>query len=72
MELGQRSRYSDWLRAGRPTGWSSSLGKGKNFIFPHVAQTGSVAHPASDPMGTGGSFLGGKAASAWSWLLTSN
>jgi hypothetical protein len=26
----------------------------------HVVQTGSVSHPASYPMGTGGSFLGVK------------
>jgi hypothetical protein len=29
-EPSQRSRYSDWLRAGRPRGWSSSPGGGKN------------------------------------------
>jgi hypothetical protein len=29
------------------------------------------AHPASYPMGTGGSFPGGKAARAWSWPLIS-
>jgi hypothetical protein len=29
-------------------------------------------HQASYPMSTGGSFLGGKAAGAWSWPLTSN
>jgi hypothetical protein len=27
------SRYSDWLRAGRPRGRSSSPGKVKNFLF---------------------------------------
>jgi hypothetical protein len=32
----------------------------------HVVQTGSGAHPASYPMGAGGSFLGGKATGAWS------
>jgi hypothetical protein len=31
----------------------------------------SGAHPASDPMGTRGSFLRCKAAGAWSWPLTS-
>jgi hypothetical protein len=30
-----------------------------------------VAHPASYPMGTRGSFCGDKAAGAWSWPLTS-
>jgi hypothetical protein len=33
--------------------------------------TGSGAHPSSYPMGTGGSFPGGKEIGAWSWLLTS-
>jgi hypothetical protein len=28
-----RSRYSDWLRAGRPRGRSSSPGRTKNFLF---------------------------------------
>jgi hypothetical protein len=32
----------------------------------------SVAHPVSYPMGTQGSFPGGKVAGAWSWPLTSN
>jgi hypothetical protein len=27
------SRYSNWLRAGRPRGRSSSPGGGKNFLF---------------------------------------
>jgi len=35
------------------------------------SQNGSGAHPASYPMGTWGSFLGGKAAGAWNWRLTS-
>jgi len=30
-----------------------------------------MAHPASYPVGTRGSFPGGKAAGAWSWPLTS-
>jgi hypothetical protein len=33
MELGERSQYSDWLRAGRPTGRSSSPGRGDIFLF---------------------------------------
>jgi hypothetical protein len=32
-EPGQCSRYSYWLRAGRPRGQSSSPGVGKNFLF---------------------------------------
>jgi hypothetical protein len=35
-----------------------------NFSLYHHVQNGSGAHPASYPMGTGGSFLGGKAAGA--------
>jgi hypothetical protein len=35
----------------------------KNFSLRHRVQTGSGAHPASYPMGTGGSFPAGKAAS---------
>jgi hypothetical protein len=29
----KRSRYSDWLRAGRPRVWSSSPGRVKYFLF---------------------------------------
>jgi hypothetical protein len=36
----------------------------QNFSLLHVVQTGSGDHPASYPMGTGGSFLGAKAAGA--------
>jgi hypothetical protein len=42
-----------------------------NFSFHHCVQNGSGAHPASYPMGTRGSFLGGKAAESWSLPLTS-
>jgi hypothetical protein len=35
-----------------------------NFSLHHRVQNGSGAHPASYPMGTRGSFLGGKAAGA--------
>jgi hypothetical protein len=35
-----------------------------NFSLHHRVQNGSGAHPASYPMGTGGSFLGDKAAGA--------
>jgi hypothetical protein len=40
-----RSRYSDWLRAGRPRIRSLIPGRGKNFL--NIFQTGSRAHPAS-------------------------
>jgi hypothetical protein len=55
-------------------------GRGSRVRFPagaencslhHRVQNGSGAHPASYPMGTRGSFPGGKAARAWSWPLTS-
>jgi hypothetical protein len=39
---------------------------------PHRSDPISGTNPASHPMGTGGSFPGGKAAWAWSWTLTSN
>jgi hypothetical protein len=35
-----------------------------NFSLNHSVQNGSGAHPASYPMGTRGSFPGGKAAGA--------
>jgi hypothetical protein len=35
-----------------------------NFSLHHRVQNGSGAHPASYPMGTSGSFPGGKAARA--------
>jgi hypothetical protein len=41
------------------------LGAG-NFYRHHRVQNGSGAHPASYPIGSRGSFLGGKAAGAWS------
>jgi hypothetical protein len=39
----------------------------ENSSLHHRVQNGSAAHPASYPVGTGGSFLGGKAAGAWNW-----
>jgi hypothetical protein len=36
-----------------------------NFSLHHRVQNGSGTHPASYPVGTGGSFPGGKAAGAW-------
>jgi hypothetical protein len=35
-------------------------------LVPTLSQNGSGAHPASYPLGTRGSFPGGKAAGAWS------
>jgi len=36
----------------------------------HCIHTGSGAHQASYPMGTGGSSPGGTEVGAWSWTLT--
>jgi hypothetical protein len=51
-------RYSAGLRAG----WSVVRvpGGARNFSLHHRIQTGSGVHPASYPMGTRGSFRGGK------------
>jgi hypothetical protein len=40
------------------------LAGAENFSLHHRVQNGFGAHPASYPMGTGGSFPGGKAAGA--------
>jgi hypothetical protein len=55
--LGYLSRYSDGLRAGRP-GFNSWQGQDLSFL--HCVQTGSEAHPASYPVGTGSLFMGKK------------
>jgi hypothetical protein len=54
-------------------GWSEvrvPVGGG-NFSLNHRVQNDYGAHPAFSPMGTRGSFPGGKAAGEWSWPLTS-
>jgi hypothetical protein len=48
---GLLSRYDNGLRAARP-GFDSR--QGQDFSLLHNVQTGSGAHPASYPMGTGG------------------
>jgi hypothetical protein len=55
-DLGQLSRYSDELRARRP-GFDSWPGQG--FSLLDRIQTGSGAHPAPYPMGTGGAISSG-------------
>jgi hypothetical protein len=48
---------SDWLRAGRSRGRSSSSGRGRiSLLF-----TSSRPHPASNPVGTGGKAAGHEA-----------
>jgi hypothetical protein len=52
--LSFRIRYNDWL-----TSWTTERSVfesryGKDFYLFHSDQTGSGAHPASYPMGTGG------------------
>jgi hypothetical protein len=47
-------------------GWTAERseidpGRLKNSVFLHVVQTGSVVHPTSYPMGTGGPFPEDKA-----------
>ena len=49
-----------WFSAGSP-----------DFSILRSIQTGSGGNPASYPMGTQNSYLMGRAASAWSWPLTS-
>jgi hypothetical protein len=44
---------------------------GKEFQIILVIQTGSGAHPGSDPLGVERFFLGGKVAGAWIWPLMS-
>jgi hypothetical protein len=41
-----------------------------NLSLHHRVQTGFGAHPTTYPMGTRGSFPGGKEAGVWSWQLT--
>jgi hypothetical protein len=51
--------------------FKSRLGRGILPSPQHHVQNGSGAHPVSYPMGTRGSFSGGKTAEALSWPLTS-
>jgi hypothetical protein len=44
----ERSRYSDWLRAGRPNGRSSSPGRGENFHFSTSSR--SALGPTQPPI----------------------
>jgi hypothetical protein len=73
MYIFRSQEIAQWYNASLRAGWSGvwvPAGTG-NFSLHHRVQIGSGAHPASYPMGTRGSFLGGKTAGVWSWLLTS-
>jgi len=43
----------------------------RHIYIRHRVQTCSEAHPASHPMGTGGSYPWGKTARTWSWPVVS-
>jgi hypothetical protein len=69
VTLKSKSRCAEWMRrhnaAGIETGYGlqrqrsrSSSPRGEYFSPLHVVQTGSGAHSAFYPMGTGGSFSG--------------
>ena len=63
-----------WTFRGPNTGRSKRvyfLKKPSEFIFSKNLQIESEVHPASFSMGTNLYFPGGKAAVAWTWLLTS-
>jgi hypothetical protein len=62
-EPGARSRYSDWLRAGRPRGRSSSPGTVKNFLFS-MSSRPALGSNQTPIQWVPGAFLGGKVAGA--------
>jgi hypothetical protein len=73
-------KSTNWLTKSRDSSVSIALGYGLedrgskvrfpegagNFSLHHRVQNGSGAHSASYPMGTRGSFPGGKVAGVWS------
>jgi hypothetical protein len=61
MSCGSSGSIVSCLRAGRSGDQGSIPDRGRVFVFSPCVQTGSGAHPTSYPMGTGGSFPGGKA-----------
>jgi hypothetical protein len=48
------------------TGYGPDDRRSRRFVWLHGVQTDSGAHPASYPMGAGGSFLGSKTAEEYS------
>jgi hypothetical protein len=57
-QLGYLSQYSVWQQTGRPGVRSPEEAKDSSSSL--CVQTGSEAHSASYPVGTGGPFPGGK------------
>jgi hypothetical protein len=55
---------------GRMIGFRFPAG-GREFFYSPRVQTGSGPHPASYPMGIGGSFSGDKEDEEWIWPLIS-
>jgi hypothetical protein len=60
LSMGTAEELSQRRAVGELMNWGSEFQSryGKDFSPLHVIQTSSEAHPASYPMGTGGSFLG--------------
>jgi hypothetical protein len=63
-DKGHRSRYSDWLQAGRPRGRSSSLSRVKNFLFSTSSRPALVPTQPPTQWVPGSCFLWGKVAGA--------
>jgi hypothetical protein len=68
----RRSVFCKTFFFSRTEGSEFEFRKSTEFSLLQIVQTGSGAYPASYPIGTRCHFPGGKAAGAWSWLLTSN
>jgi hypothetical protein len=70
VEPEELSRYSDWLRAGRLKGRSSSPSRGKNFDFSKSSRKALKSTQPPIQWVPEAFSPGGKAAGAWSWSLT--
>jgi hypothetical protein len=64
-------RYSVWIQAARQSDRGFESQYRQEFSLLHVVHTGSGAHPATYPMGTGGSLRRGKEDGARNLLLIS-
>jgi hypothetical protein len=60
-----------YIERGNGYARGSFPGRGDDFILPATAFRPALWSTASYSLGTGGSFPAGKAAGAWSWLLSS-